>query len=839
MATFKKLSFGIWLVLVVPFCWAEDVNIQPIGPFGTLNNFDNPLVIPSSKAQDLLNVEISPGGASVKKREGFAQAFALPITTSATHGVYKFFDSSANEVVLAFNDTYMSSSINGAAFTTLFSTGPNGATYQCVDSQGFAYCNDTTRVSLIKTNGTTYSFITTVNSTGSLVAVSPERLITSGFSEAPSRIDFSKSADFTSWEAPFLLGTDPNQITVAAPGPKITHIVYAFNRLMWFKDSSFGYVLTAPNLASWQVRTISPVVGTLDNASIYWNDVLYWRGQDGHFYSYDGSNIQRMSREIGDTIAEAQSRTVSSWTQTTSSDFDSGSFNPHVYGDTVTVTNQLQLTFPDRFGSYRDGSGSTKGVWLDFASGSTTGSADVSSGVLEIVNDGGAVGRYNVRTVEKLSDYSQGTTYYFTLKFSHFDASSLSRFYLNFSSVATTSANPDSLSSQFTTLFISTTFAPVTLHPLFFVNSITNDVDGSLYSSSGGPTFGNFSGGTPITFYLSTTTYQLTVDSTLVSSGTHSWANGDIYAYLSNFKGSAGASTIGIDDFEVYPETMTYRSAVHNAPSLTSWDAFLATTLDQDGSHSFFIRADTNSFTVDSATPSWTAITPGQIPTASTGTYFQIRDDMSLLASGESPILYDFKQSWFEGGAADKVYGTYFDYALWWNVQLGTTNAYNNYVIRYDMINNGFLLYDIPMNGAYVRSNDLYFGGSSDGYIYKFGGTNDDNGSAINAFWKSKEIITSGSPFNETEYTRLSVLATSVQNSLMTITYTFDASSSTAYTMPLYGASTLYKENRRALPLGSLGTTFNVKFGNNAKDQPFEVFALEFGYREKSWRPSD
>lgn len=50
---------------------SEDLSYLSIGPFGTLNNTDSPLVIPNTKAQDLLNVEISPEGGSVKKRKGF------------------------------------------------------------------------------------------------------------------------------------------------------------------------------------------------------------------------------------------------------------------------------------------------------------------------------------------------------------------------------------------------------------------------------------------------------------------------------------------------------------------------------------------------------------------------------------------------------------------------------------------------------------------------------------------------------------------------------------------------------------------------------------------------
>ena len=86
--------------------------------------------------------------------------------------------------------------------------------------------------------------------------------------------------------------------------------------------------------------------------------------------------------------------------------------------------------------------------------------------------------------------------------------------------------------------------------------------------------------------------------------------------------------------------------------------------------------------------------------------------------------------------AGDKAYAQYYDYGIWWSVQLGTGASNNNYILKYDLINNGWLIYDIPINGMYVKNNSLYFGSATGGYIYKFGGVTNDNGAAINAYWQ-------------------------------------------------------------------------------------------------------
>jgi hypothetical protein len=261
----KKLLFIVALVLATSVL-AEDYQSGIIGPFGYLNNTDNSLVIPATSAQDLLNVEVTPGGKSVKKREGYATAITLSITTSPVHGVFSFYDSSGNDVVLAFNDGRLTSSIAGGTATQIASTFTVAGTWQCVDSQGFAYCNSSNRQGIVRTEGVSWSYLSGVVSSGTMVAVTTERLVQAGFSAVPNRIDFSKANDFSTWT----VGgqpTDPITFTITAPGSRITHIVYAFKKIYWFKESSFGYILEGPELADWEPRIISSDIGTLDNTS--------------------------------------------------------------------------------------------------------------------------------------------------------------------------------------------------------------------------------------------------------------------------------------------------------------------------------------------------------------------------------------------------------------------------------------------------------------------------------------------------------------------------------------------------------------------------------------------
>lgn len=783
--------------------------------------------IPANYAQDLLNVEITPGGKSVKKRDGYALAFALNSGSSAVHGVYSFYESSGSDVSLFFNDRNMSASISGGSPTVLFSTGPFGASWQCVDSAGFAYCANTSRASIIKTNGTSHTNLP-VTSTGTMLAITPERLVQGGFLTAPSRVDFSKANDFTTWTVGGQ-DSDPITFTITAPGARITHIVYAHNRVYWFKESSFGFILEGTTQADWVVQTVNSFIGTLYNTSIYRDDILYFQGQDGHFYAWDGASLTKLSRDIQTTISLTQGRLSNSWTQTAASEWNLGSFDTGLFVDTTTVSGNIQTVFPETFSSARDGNSGTRNVWSSFIFNNLTMASQslnsyVSTGVLTFDIPNTSSETELIRTSSRLrKPTSAGTTYYFDV--TNYTGSGNPVFRFALQDVAVTSLSDLVATGNWWT---------------FSIGNSTSTGNTSLTNSCGLSASAPAAYSLPaaVSFFVSSTFYNLQVNGVVRSSGTHSCTTmGEPYAYLwkSGYLTSGSGTTV-IDNFSVTAQTFTFVSQVKNAPSLTSWDVFSTNGLNSGGTQTFSMRSATNSFTVNSSTPSWTTVTVSAVPSLSTGTYFQVRDYFET-TSTNSLSLSDFTVNWFEGGASDKTYATYHDNALWWAVASGAGATTNNKILRWDLINSGWFIYDLPMNGMLVRNQNLYFGGSSTGTISIFGSGTSDNGSAINAYWKSRDYF-GDSPFTDKDLRNISFLTNSVVNSSMTVTYTLNGSSSTSYVLPLYQANSSFTKYNRNLPLGSVGTTFNLKFGNNAIDQDFEVFGAQIGYTPKSWKPS-
>lgn len=925
-ATF--LILGAFLGLLGPLN-AED---QIVGPFGTLNNEDNPFTIGANMASDLLNVDISPDGKSVLKRKGYGTALALTVSSSPVHGTYTFYDSNGNTVDLVAHDQYLTSSVGGGSGTNILVGGSNGATYQCTDAEGFAYCANSARSRLIKTNGVTVSNVT-VTSTGTMVTNTPERLVQSGFAEAPNRIDFSKSNDFNTWTVGSA-ATDPIQFTMTAPGARVTHITYGHGRTYWFKNTSFGYILEGPTHADWQAKTLNPSLGTLDNTSVWDKGILYFRGNDSHIYAFDGSNLEKLTRDIGTTINAAQSRAANSWTQTTQSDFEAGIITTTTWLSTTRTSGSVMLATAAAVDSFVDTSLAdfSAGTLIDSVYTPFPGSVVISTNtpvIRETCPDSdepgfggicsgpyylsqsftgnttdyiltradlylckaGSPGSYSVRLYSDTGSGSPGTlldtsssieasdmstcpsSSYETVSFSGGKAiHSGTRYWLLLFPNGT--CNGSNYSAW---AFDSVDASLCQSGEITGIGSVSEttkeffrfDLYGYQYKSTGSIVSRTFDTGITTvswlwdwsTFVASHTTPTNTTIAYEVQSASAS--NGTFTSLETLTSGSTPTATtvqqfirykasLATTDLSTSPSVQNvsinmtsrkrpsgiFHSQVKNAANLTAWDSFAATKQDNGGSHTFYIRASTGYLPPTSSTYAWTAITSGNIPTISTGVYFQIRDDFSITRSTQEPTLDDFTQNWFEGSASDKSYATYFDDAIWWSLASGAGASSNNTIIRHDMLNNGQTLYDIDANGFYVRNQRLYFGSATEGKTFKYGDADSDNGTAIEAYWKSKDFF-QDSPFTEKDYTRLSIAAASVENSSVTVTYALNGSSETAYTVALQNNNADFMKKNVNLPLGKTGSTISVKFGNDAADQPFEVFGLQIGYTPKSWRPGN
>lgn len=760
-------------------CHADDpIQMQAIGPFGGLNTNVSQEAISSSQSPDLLNVDIGTSGTSVKKRQGYGLDSVLG-STEAAHNLYKFFDSSGNEIRLAFNDKLVSSSINGATWSVILTTGTKGATWDCTDYLGFAYCVSSSFDNPIKTNGTiagtTGAGGTNAVPSGSLVSNSGDRLLVAATAANPSRLYYSQSAVFSN----FTLGIQPSDSSfedIVAPGSKLTHIAYRFGKWLWWKDQSFGFIVGTGQF-DLQIITVSNTIGTLDNTDVFDGNYVYFRGSDAQIYTYDGSVLSRaISSDIAPTLRQANRRKANSWTSSTAADWNAGTI---VGLDTTTIAPSMGLTY-SRLTDYSFESF----VGLSSNVGWTTTGARMVPLNSPVVATCGIVTAKDGSFLMSSQDPGGG-----------------------FSAKIVLSTNTATIVSS--TSILATTgcagWAPQTLSiPSFFVGDsmrfIFFSADGSTMTS-----IPFLSSGNSITFYTQSD--------------------------------SGGASTHIFFDFvdglAVGTTTGTFKSPIHNMPLIAAWNGFSSMQTLNGGSIAFSVCSSTNS---NLSAPVSCANQPNNSNVAvSTGTYVQWIATFTVTNSSQTPSLSNVSFNWYEGSASDKMYGTYFNNGIWFSMSLGTAST-NNRIFRYDLLSNLWTLYDIPANGFLTYSNNLYFADPAAGKVYQFGnGVYSDNGSSINSYWKSKAFFGTD-PFSDKDLRMTSWYIAEDSGTILNMTYTLNESSTIAKTVNLYDSRKNIIQNNSNMPLGSVATNFNVQFGDTSTNPPWEVFGGAVYYVPRPWK---
>lgn len=313
--------------------------------FRGLNNNESSLIIGPEWASDLLNVDVTPGGKSVKKRPGYG-VYKTLTSVQGLHGGYHFFDSSGNDVQVWGSSVSLYGIVADATATRLISSATANSTWDCADTQGNAYCVDSNRDAYVRTNGATINWYTTP--LGTMVEATPDRVAVAGVTGSLSTIYLSGSNAFTTFTAG-PLSTDPFTEVIAAPGSKLTHLRWGCGKLLWWKDQSFGWFSFEDQYTA-QIKIVSDNIGTFDNTSaIDPGGTVWFRGQDGHIYTYDCSGLERQSIEITPFIQASGRRTSNFWTQTSQSDFQTGSSSPTVPAQPLSFTISPGDVVPSSF----------------------------------------------------------------------------------------------------------------------------------------------------------------------------------------------------------------------------------------------------------------------------------------------------------------------------------------------------------------------------------------------------------------------------------------------------------------------------------------------------------
>lgn len=382
--------------------------------------------------------------------------------------------------------------------------------------------------------------------------------------------------------------------------------------------------------------------------------------------------------------------------------------------------------------------------------------------------------------------------------------------------------NPGSIvSAAFDTAFLSPTYGQFT----------------STFSVGGG----NNSEG-QVVFYTQTSNDGNTWDTKVASSDTlrvlsaakrYVRYEADIATYISTKTPTISAIALNAASTGYF-----YTQCIQPNSSISGWGTLsCAETKTGAGSLVYYATSAATCASLPATDPStWqTTLTNNATVTIATNTAVAV-GFRSLLGSATDQAQVDSCiLNWNEGAATQQAWGVYdsIKNAVYWTTTINNATSANR-LLKYDRNLEAWYPFSIAAQAPRVINNSLYFGGSSAGTWNLYGGVDADAGSAINAYWKSKDIG-SDAPFQEKSFDRLSILSRNNGTGDMTATYTYSNAETGNYTISLStGLGIVYARSNFNLPITSPQVFVNVQVGNNSST-PFEVLGMGLTWSILPW----
>lgn len=317
-------------------------------------------------------------------------------------------------------------------------------------------------------------------------------------------------------------------------------------------------------------------------------------------------------------------------------------------------------------------------------------------------------------------------------------------------------------------------------------------------------------------------------------------ANRQYWQEKITFATTVDTSTPRVDDYSLPAATTGQFTAqcIQPGSAISSWGIISCDqTTSGNGSISIAITTGTDCTTI--STGVYTTQTNNTNVSIAVGAAAKIRFTSLLTSATEQAQVNSCTLYWTNGVAVPPSWGMYnpITNAIYWAITTGNETA-NNRVLKYDLNLGGeWFPFDLPASAMSLIDNRHYFGSSTGGYWNKYGetGQTTDNGSAINAYWKSRDF-SGGKPFQEKKWDRLSILARNQGSGSLTAVWANSNNVSDSYSISLSTSGSNYIRSNYNLPLMSPSSFMNVQVGNNAASQPFEVLGIRLDFTAQPWR---
>lgn len=244
--------------------------------------------------------------------------------------------------------------------------------------------------------------------------------------------------------------------------------------------------------------------------------------------------------------------------------------------------------------------------------------------------------------------------------------------------------------------------------------------------------------------------------------------------------------------------------------------------------------APVNSF--GAAQAGWTAQTNNATVTIATNSAVYIGWRSLLVSATDQAQVDACVLSWNEGTPSQPSWAVYdsIKNAVYWTATIDGAAATNR-LLKYDRNLLQWYPFDISAQAPKVINNTLYFGGAAAGTWNSYGLVDADAGSAIDAYWTSKDMG-GDRPFLEKDFKTLSILSRNNGSGTMTGTWTNSIGNTGDYTISLStGSGITYARSNYNLPKKSPQQFMKVRVGNNSST-PFEVLGIGLTWQVLPWR---
>lgn len=862
------------------------------GQFQGINNGDASILIGDNEAQDASNVDITDNQYGIKKRAGYSQFQTIGVSTWPVRGGYFYTDVNGNKLLVNASSTTIYKSLNSGTYASIVTTDTAGSYYDFTDSQGYLWRANSNRDEIFRYDGSNRTYYPSTPK-GNQIEAMPDRLAISGTSANPNRANFSAAADFTTFTTG-ILDTSAFTEDFSLPGQAINAIKYALGRLFAWTNTTTSY-WAGNNQFDGIIKDVSTNIGCNQPDSIlYDNSTIFWQAQDKHFYSYDGNAIRKLSGKISGSVSgfvggETKLMTISEqtdWQLGTSSqvsttlsvgdvvlstwtDLDTSTANFTAGTSTMMYVENGNLillstgnvpdfsfsrgfTYPYLAGwENKDLGGCGTNAWAagpgydSVAGGMAQRETSGATIVVDVYGPSNTVVATSTQAIPNDSTWHQytgpsmaglsgqsvkvalrGPSGVCESRSSTFTARGTNFTYYAFRSVTYSGGLYDVFEggSQSSGTFTSRTFDTALTSSAWLASSISSTTNSNTISywtqsSSDGSTWGSSvawtNGNAPGSSFARYIRYLVYMSSSATSSSA--------LPYISDATLASRSST----------GTWT-SNALAIGSGITSFGNFGADTTLNGGTVNFAIRTATSAAMLASA--SYVGVTNNTQITASTNPYAQLKFDSSITLATQTPTVSNFTLFWNEG-TPTHTYGTIDkNHRLLWSLAENGSTA-NNVTYIYDQRFDSWLKYSIPFDAPVRVGDSTYFGGASTGVVYIWPTGTNDAGSAITAYWKTKDFIGTD-PFVEKTYNTVSLVAATQSGSSLTLdTFINGVTTSTkTFTVSLTNSTMPFIRFNDRFPNGTTGSFINFKFGNTAADSPFEFYSARYDYTPKAWR---